>query len=367
MTFRAIRHFLFQVHMWIGLVLGLLLVLLGLSGSLLVYDDKVGDLLMPPPAATTPGTVLPLDRIIAAARQAAPMDGQIQLVPPQASGEAVSVRIGRMSRMGRGAGERASEVFVDPVSGAVLGQRTALQPAILTFAHQLHGNFLMGREGRRFVGWLGIAMLALGLSGIVLWWPKPGQWKYAFIVRRTATGLRFHRELHAMVGIWALFVFLVVSFSGVVLAWPQAFGAGPRAPRTMAKIEPLPGASRIGADAAAALALKAVPDSRLRSITLPAAPDQPITVALVAHAAINASVTIDPYRAQVVSVRDPSASFLAWQRPVHQGLLGPVWKFLVFLSGFLPLLFVVTGLVMWVKKRRARIAMSTPLVEEGIT
>jgi uncharacterized iron-regulated membrane protein len=372
MSFRAVRHFLFQVHMWIGLVLGLLLVLLGLSGSILVYDDKVADLLMPPPAATTPGTVLPLERIIALARRAAPIEGQVQLVAPQASGEAVSVRIGRMSRMGRRAGERASEVFVDPVSGAVLGQRTALQPAILTFAHQLHGNFLMGREGRPFVGWLGVAMLALGLSGIVLWWPKGGQWKYAFIVRRTATGLRFHRELHAMVGIWALFVFLVVSFSGVVLAWPQAFGAlspqmGGRAPRTTTKIEALPGAPRIGADAAAALALKAVPDSRLRSITLPAAPDQPITVALLAHEAINASVAIDPYRARVLSVRDPSASFLAWQRPVHQGLLGPVWEFLVFLSGFLPLLFVVTGLVMWVKKRRARIAMSTPLIEEGIT
>jgi uncharacterized iron-regulated membrane protein len=36
------------------------------------------------------------------------------------------------------------------------------------------------------------------------------------------------------------------------------------------------------------------------------------------------------------------------------GLLGPVWKFLVFLSGFLPLIFVITGLMMWLKKRQAR-------------
>ena len=60
----------------------------------------------------------------------------------------------------------------------------------------------MGRDGRTFVGWLGVAMLVLGLTGLVLWWPKRGQWKYAFFVRRTATGLRFHRELHAATGIW---------------------------------------------------------------------------------------------------------------------------------------------------------------------
>jgi uncharacterized iron-regulated membrane protein len=373
MSFRAVRRFLFQVHMWIGLVLGLLLVLLGLSGSILVYDDKVADLLDPPPAATAVGAPLPLDRLIAAARAAAPAQGQMQLVMPEGPGEAASVRIGQMSRMGPPPGggrrPRATEVFVDPVSGAVLGTRTALQPGILTFAHQLHGNFLMGRDGRsKVVGPLGVAMLLLGLSGIVLWWPKPGQWKYAFIVRRTAKGLRFHRELHAMVGIWALFVFMVVSFSGVVLAWPQAFGPAPGFnPRAAPHVEPQEGATPLGADAAAAMALKALPDARLRMITMPARPDQPVTVSLLAHDAINATVTIDPWRGQVMSVRDPSGSFLAWQRPVHQGTLGPVWKFLVFLSGFLPLLFVVTGVVMWAKKRRARIAMTAPLIEEGIT
>ena len=55
-------------------------------------------------------------------------------------------------------------------------------------------------------GWLGVAMLALGVTGLVLWWPKRGQWKYAFLVRRTAKGLRFHRELHAATGIWIFVV-----------------------------------------------------------------------------------------------------------------------------------------------------------------
>jgi predicted transporter len=34
-------------------------------------------------------------------------------------------------------------------------------------------------------------------------------------------------------------------------------------------------------------------------------------------------------------------------------------KFLVFLSGLVPLLFVVTGMIMWAKKRKRHIPMTT--------
>ena len=63
-----------------------------------------------------------------------------------------------------------------------------------------------------------------------------------------------------------------------------------------------------------------------------------------------------------------ASSFLAWMRPVHQGSLGAVWKFLVFLSGLVPTLFVVTGVVMWVKKRQRHVPLSEPMpeaLEEG--
>jgi uncharacterized iron-regulated membrane protein len=54
--------------------------------------------------------------------------------------------------------------------------------------------------------------------------------------------------------------------------------------------------------------------------------------------------------------------FVAWQRPLHQGLLlGPVWRLLVFLSGLLPTLFLVTGILMWTTKYRRRLAMNAPL------
>lgn len=394
MSSAAFRRLMFQIHMWVGLVLGLLLALLGLSGSILVYDDAIAKILAPMPHASTQGAELPLDKIVEAARGAAGQ-GAMQVALAREPGDPVSVRVTR-PRAGEGAGrgerrpmegqrpgaqgrppgqQSATQVFIDPVSGAVLGSRKAQLPPILAFSHQLHGNFLMGREGRQFVGWLGVAMLALGVTGLVLWWPKRGQWKYAFLVRRTAKGLRFHRELHAATGIWIFVVFMIVSFSGVVIAFPNAFGlaGGGQAGggvtfnlREGPEIAPLAGAIAIGADEALAMARKAMPDAMPTGISLPVRPDRTIMVNMLAHGAVGATVYIDPWRAQVVAKRDPSQNFLAWQRPLHQGSgLGAIWKALVFLSGLVPALFVITGVVMWVKKRQRRLPMTAALAEEA--
>jgi uncharacterized iron-regulated membrane protein len=401
MNFPAVRRLMFQVHMWVGLVLGVLLGLLGLSGSILVYDDAIAEMLAPVPQATAKGEALSLDKIVEAARGAAGR-GAMQIALAREPGEALSVRVAQ-PRAGEGArGERraasgqqaaqqeerqagaqgvpprqqpATQIFIDPVSGAVLGTRKAQLPPILAFAHQLHGNFFMGREGRQFVGWMGVAMLILGCTGLVLWWPKRSQWKYAFFVRRTATGLRFHRELHAATGIWIFVVFMIVSFSGVAIAFPNAMtmlsGRTTATPtynlREGPSIEPLEGATAIGAAEALAIAQKALPDATPTSITIPVRRDRTIMVNMLAFGAVGASVYMDPWRGQVVAVRDPSQTFLAWQRPLHQGLgLGAIWKLLVFLSGLVPALFVFTGIAMWLQKRKRHLPMSAVLTEEAV-
>src|ERR1700744_2361944 len=106
MSSAAIRRLLFQLHMWTGLVLGLLLALLGLSGSMLVYDDAIADFLSPPPRAVAPGQALPLDRIVQAARGVAGR-AALQIVLPREAGHAVTVRAGSISPMGPAPERRA--------------------------------------------------------------------------------------------------------------------------------------------------------------------------------------------------------------------------------------------------------------------
>ncbi len=67
--------------------------------------------------------------------------------------------------------------------------------------------------------------------------------------------------------------------------------------------------------------------------------------------------------------RDPLAGDRAaqWMRWIHEGShSGPVWQFVVFLTGVFPLVFAVTGVIMWLRGRRhAQVARGNRAIGSG--
>ncbi|HEX9327823.1 MAG TPA: PepSY-associated TM helix domain-containing protein, partial [Reyranella sp.] len=275
---RTFRYWLQQLHLWIGLILLLPLVMMGVTGAVLVYGHDIEHLLgQGEPPATAVGEWRSPAELIEAARTAMGMRvGSFDAVRwPVEVGEPAAVRLSRPGmagerpqfrggQQGQGQGQGQAQgrvpvqspfagslqILIDPVSLQVLETEQAMT-GWLRFFHDLHGHlFIAGGLGRELVGWLGVALLVLGCSGLYLWWPRPGQWKAAFIVRRTAKGLRFNRELHGAVGIWSLVLFMLVNFTGVYLAFPQQISAAVntlwpgrdmRAAMLQARVEPMRG------------------------------------------------------------------------------------------------------------------------------
>jgi uncharacterized iron-regulated membrane protein len=398
---RTFRYWLQQLHLWIGLILLLPLVMMGVTGAVLVYGHDIEHLLgQGEPPATAVGEWRSPAELIEAARRASndptripiavrwPMEvgepAAVRLSPPGMAGERPQFRGGQQSQ-GQGQGQAQGrvpvqspfagslQILIDPVSLQVLETQQAMT-GWLRFFHDLHGHlFIAGGLGRELVGWLGVALLVLGCSGLYLWWPRPGQWKAAFIVRRTAKGLRFNRELHGAVGIWSLVLFMLVNFTGVYLAFPQQISAAVnavwpgrdmRAAMFQARVDPMRGAQPMGVNEAVELARSEVPDGRFLNAFLSTRPDQAMRVGLIhadhAEGAPVATVIIDPFRKSVVDVFDPQTMsmgerIIAWQRALHYGIgLGSGYKFLVFVSGVIIPVFAVTGFLMWWLKRRNR-------------
>jgi uncharacterized iron-regulated membrane protein len=367
------RRVLNWVHLWVGVILCIPFALLGLTGSVLVFQDELAAAIEPEYRRATVGASRPVGEIIDAARaMASDTLRPAFVVMPEAAGESARVRL-FPARSGQGsAGTMIA--YVDPVTLAPLGLRDPFD-GIVRQVFLLHANLMVraDRSGREAIGWLGLGMLTLGLTGIVLWWPRGGRWAAAFTIRRGAKGVRLHRDLHGMVGIWGLVVFVVVSFSGVYLAFPQQTGAvitsvlpgrDLRATAQAIKATPIKDAKPMTVDAAVALALGEVPGATLRSVALAQRPDQPIRVSLAragdAHGVPPVTVFVDPWSQRILELRDPRSftageTVMAWQHALHAGDgLGWVWKILVFLSGLMPTLFGITGVSMWWLKRRAR-------------
>ena len=376
----SVRRVLAWLHLWTGIILCIPFVALGISGSVLMVGHELPSKLTENSAA---GSYKPVTDIIAAAKSVAPENSVASgYDAPTAPGDSAVVRFSMPRREGGPqAGGRPgpqTRVRVDPVSLAATVEQPAAGPNapnqgfnIMRLMHDLHGRMLIeGAAGRQFVGWLGVFMCGLGLSGIVMWWPRPGQWKAAFKVRFGQSALRVNRELHGAVGIWGLIVFMIVSFSGVYIVFPQTINATANASaavRDLRNQQPFPvtpvaDETPLDADAVAAMARAAVEGGIVRAITLPANPEQPYRVALSRAGdytgAPRAMVVVDPWQKKVADVRDPATyatgdKFLAWQRPLHAGNgLGIIWWGLVFVIGFLPPLFVGTGITMWLLKRR---------------
>ena len=213
---RTFRYWLQQLHLWIGLILLLPLVMMGVTGAVLVYAHDIEHLLgQGEPAAKTVGDWRSPAELIEAARAASkdPTRVPIAVRWPVDVGEPAAVRLSRPGmagerpqfrggQQGQGQGQGQSQgqagaaqgnqaqgrvpvqspfagsqqILIDPVSLQVLETQQAMTGWV-RFFHDLHGHlFIAGGLGRELVGWLGVALLVLGCSGLCLWWPRPGQW-----------------------------------------------------------------------------------------------------------------------------------------------------------------------------------------------
>jgi len=270
-----------------------------------------------------------------------------------------------------GRGVRAVRVHVDPVSLEVLGTSEVVpRGQALGFLINIH-SFLMMRPsvGVKIVGTLGVAMILMAISGLILWWPKKGQVRRSFLVRRGARGLPLYLDLHHAAGIWTFAVLLLMSVSGVYLCFPQTVTAALATvlPSSLGSGEPVAGfvptAGPLDADKAIASAVRAVPDARAVSVLMPEQSGRPILVSLETTRFGGATqpqilVTLDQATGAVGYVDDPRdhgpiEQVVNLQNALHYGAAyGTAWKIIVFVSGFLPLFFAITGLSIWWARRR---------------
>jgi uncharacterized iron-regulated membrane protein len=359
---RGLRSAFRTLHRWLGIGALVLLMPVALSGALLVYHDELDVLMNPSRHATTGTEVVAPSRYFANA-EAAPGVGVVpsNIRLPHEAGEPV-IALARIST-GEGARPRFLRIYLDPPTAKVLDVFDFRASAI-GFLHVFHENLMIPEySGRAIVGWVGVAMLILSLSGIYLWWPR----NRAFI-----QGLRWRRapatssNLHHIIGFWISLPLALVSLTGIYLAFL------PQARELTAKFAPMtPSAGRAGfgpvlrqtamtADQALQAAQAREPSAQPRQIFAPAAgrDSQPVW-RIVLHRADGEAITIlvNDRNGELSQLPLPLAGdrLAQWMRWLHEGShTGVIWRFVVFLTGIFPIVLGVTGVMMWLRDRRRR-------------
>ena len=378
---RRARRVWLLAHRWLGLTAGLVFVLLGLTGSVLVFYPRLDALADPAHVVASGERRVPLGTLVTAARAAhrGTAEPTWVLAPDVARGAWV-VRFDE-PRGARGAVD-AVWAAVDPATGRALGERVWGQTAA-SWVYELHSTLRLGDAGETTVGIVGLlVLLSLG-SGAYLWWPAVrANARRALTVHWRAGGARRTRDLHNALGVYAGVVLLAIALSGAYLVFA---GRVDPVMRRVARVTPYPealastprpGARPVSPDQAVAAAARAVPGGELRYLALPAGPTGVYWVITrplgeTGRKRAQSHVWVDQYSGRVLAVRDwrratAADRVLASMLPLHNGeLLGTPGRWAVAAAGIAPLLLYVTGVRLWWRKRRGRRRRERRLVRDA--
>src|SRR5262249_48441931 len=169
-----LRALWWRLHRWIALTLALLLVPIALSGALLVWHDELDALIHPGRYAVTGAEQIEPSAYLASARSALGTDAQPAAVRvPADDGWPVGV-MARAAARGEGGPPRIVNVYLDPPTARVLDVLD-FRSSLFGWLHRFHENLTIPEySGRAIVGWAGVGMLVLALTGLWLWWPRGG-------------------------------------------------------------------------------------------------------------------------------------------------------------------------------------------------
>lgn len=209
-----IRRAVFQVHLWVGLGVGLYILVISISGSALVYLPEVTkNYAHRTVTVAASGRRMSVDELAEQAQRAYPAFEVDNVRESQSPGEPDEIVLERSHK-------RIERLF-DPYTGLDLGNPYSPIGRIFIWLTELHNDLLGGRAGR-LVNGIGSCFLTLiSITGALIWWPGIKNWRRSTIVSWKARFPRLNWDLHNAIGFWFwLFVF-VWGVSGIYFCLPS--------------------------------------------------------------------------------------------------------------------------------------------------
>lgn len=212
-----LRKVAFQIHLWIGIGIGLYIVMLSVTGSMIVYRAELVRLWATPrPQFDASARARSTEELRTAAQRAYP-DHVITRVEERFTRRDPTVGVW-VEKDGQ-----TKERLFNPYTGEDLGERTTAGEWFLLWMVSLHDELLLDQDGRFWNGVGSVVVTLLALTGAIVWWPGISRWRRSITPKWKATWPRFSWDLHSALGFW-FFVFVVLwGVSGIYLGIPEPF------------------------------------------------------------------------------------------------------------------------------------------------
>jgi uncharacterized iron-regulated membrane protein len=335
-----LRPIIFTAHSWIGLIVGVFIAIIGLTGSGIVFMHQLDHTLNPALMHVEPqGKPQSIDLNIAPVMRSHPNLAVESIELPKTNTDSVMVV------MKTAQGERL-ETYVNPYTSTILGERI-WERSIVGFMHTLHYTLFAGRIGKIVVGVEGLLFLVVSLTGMLLW---TGWRRLKAGVRIRWNSPRFiNFDVHNLVGFFAGAFLILLSVTGTSITAIQLALTPPEV-AIPAIVQPISQLQSILQTADLAL-----PEGKISSVTF-----DPDTISIRKKLPEQqtgifdlSTIEIDRATGKVISatkVIEPPPMFKVILTIVdlHYGTFGGLTSQILYVAiGLMPTLLLITGFLLW--------------------
>lgn len=345
------------IHRWLGLSVGLLLVVQGLTGAFMAFIPQFDRMINPGFAASyNPATTQPLPQIAEGVWKA--RHDKYQGVGVNLASGVPTLMLGFWPQPDPFLpGEIEFRIArIHPTTGAILAE--ALYGAFPTeslmvpvYIHSWHTTLTSGALGRFTLIGSSLFLLLSILLGVRIWWPGRRRLRQQLSVASVDRN-RWAQTLHRFVAPYAAVVLGLLLITGVALQFVITID-----PIYAAKSSQPAGRPQINPLRAWQSAERMFPGAKPLQLGAPFTPSGVFRVELEPVvgplAGDSVELFVDNYSGEVLRVRDratasPLEKVLGLLAPLHGGsILGTTGHVLAFIAGFLPLLLLITGVRRW--------------------
>ncbi|MFT4032281.1 MAG: PepSY-associated TM helix domain-containing protein [Siphonobacter sp.] len=368
-------------HLYLGIGAGLIVSIIGLTGSILVFQDEIDEALNPDLfVVLRQQRKLPFDEIIPILQHKYPKLKVNYLYNEFDTRTYVLYDP-----------DTKDQTFINPYTAEITGKRLHTS-SFIGFVTELHRTLLIPVIGQYIVGLSALILLILTISGLRLWIPK--KWKHFkanLTVNFKANFKRQNYDWHNVLGFYSAPVVSLLSLTGFCITFsalviPMLFILSFQPPKNIAQLLGPKSAYHTGAQP---LPLKRImdvahqtfPNASVRGFRLPADSLGTFSLDLVSEGTSKTGqrdlLLIDQYTGKVMlnsetQLPNIGKAYLSWLTPIHFGTFGGrATQILALLGSLMPSILFVTGFIIWFprwkkgKSRPQSIRRKQKLAEEN--
>jgi uncharacterized iron-regulated membrane protein len=346
------RKTLVKLHRWLGLGAAAIWLVQALTGTLLTFHFEAEDAMLS--TRTVPVDLTAIEQRI----------GTLATAGDKAKVDWVWTTAGLSGRyviLHSDAAGVSRKAYIDG-AGSMLRNRPADDYSFLGLMRDIHLTLVAGTVGHWILAVSGLLLFTNMIFGLIVAWPKRGQWRYALRPRGRRGSTASYYNWHKALGLWAGLPALVIVGTGSLILFEHQIRDLVGADEVSLPSNPSSG-EPVGFAAASRAAVAAIPGSRFVGTTIPSAEDASYYAWVRAPGELyrggygGSLVVVDANDGSIrgawpATEADAKQTFVASFYPLHTGeSLGLFGRLLSLAIGVWLTTSIVVGLLLWWRKR----------------